>query len=313
MISRWKAFLRERLVEWNLPAKGEWTFLFLNVYHPEGCNVDLLWFHNGGNFPLVVTKLCRKEHILRREFENLTDVHSCAPTWAPRPLSFDEQGGFWALWMEGVPGSAFLPQGCSLRVLRSMVEMLVAMHGAIRKRGGWLSPDRYRRMVWEPLESLEQFGKGHSIEAGSVDLRARVSVEWIDSLPIIPQHGDLFRGNLLSHGDQWHVVDWENFGRVDIPFFDLLTLLFSLLCTHGETPEHWDPVLVEQAPGLIEGYTQKMGLSPADVSLLLPLALVNWFHLQLRDGHTQFAVQMHKTIQHYFEHPDIWRRVFVVR
>src|SRR5271154_5524575 len=142
MISDWKASLEQRLVEWNLPTDGEWTFLLLNICPPWGSNIDLLWFHNGGEFPRVVTKLCRDERIVRGEYENLTKVYSCAPAWTPKPLSFEEQGGFWALWMEGVPGSAFLQQDFHPAVLRSMVETLAAIHGGIQKHGGWHSPDR---------------------------------------------------------------------------------------------------------------------------------------------------------------------------
>jgi aminoglycoside phosphotransferase (APT) family kinase protein len=311
MISQWKAFLQEKVAEWNLPPDGKWNFLFLNVYHPDGCNLDVLWFHDAGEFPLVVTKLCRDERILRWEFENLTRVHSCAPVWTPKPLSFEHQAGFWALWMEGVPGSTYLSPECPPAVLTSIVEMLAALHGAIRDRGDWPSKDRCRRMVWEPLESLERFSKVASVEAGCAKLRASISAEWVDSLPIVPQHGDLFQGNLLSHGNQWRVVDWENFGRVDFPFFDLLTLLFSILRARGETPETWDPVLVKQVPSLIEFYTQKMGLSSADVTRLLPLALANWFYLQRLDRHAQLADNIHKTIQNYFEHAHLWEKVFV--
>ena len=311
MISRWRNFLQERLEEWKLPTSGEWTFLFMNIYHPAGSNIDILWFHDGGAFPLVVTKLCREERILRWEFENLTRVHSCAADWAPKPLRLEKQGDFWALWMKGVPGSTFLPREYRPAVLKSLADTLASMHGAIRDHGGWSSPNRYDRMVKEPIENVAQFNNVASIAAGCAQLRTQLSPEWVASLPVIPQHGDLCQGNLLLDGDKWHVVDWENFGRVDMPLFDLISLLYAMLRGKGETPEIWDPVLVSEVPGLMASYTRKMGSDPADVSRMLPLTLIIWFHLQWRDGRQQFAGQIHKAIQHYFEHRELWEKVFV--
>lgn len=209
MISQWKAFLEARLEEWNLPAKGKWSFLFLNNYGPQSSNIVLLWFHNADRFPRVVTKLCTEKRILKREFENLEQVHACASRLVPRPLSFGKQDRFWAIWMEGAPGSSPLPQDYHPARLWPLTETLASMHEAIRNQGERLSPERYRRMVLDPLETVAQLGQEASIRAGCAEIRARISAEWMDSLPVIPQHGDLFSGNLLSDGDQWHVMDWK--------------------------------------------------------------------------------------------------------
>ena len=70
-------------------------------------------------------------------------------------------------------------------------------------------------------------------------------------------------------------------------------------------------MLIKQAPELVESYAAKLGLSPAAVSLLLPLTLANWCHLQWCDGRKPFVDWMYKTIQQYFEAADQWQRAFI--
>ena len=118
MISQWRSFLEAKLDEWNLPANGHWNFLFVNNYGLLTSNIVLLWFHNEDKFPRVATKLCSEKRILKREFESLEQVHPCAPGLVPKPLDFGQQGGFWALWMEGAPGSSPLPHDYTPERLR---------------------------------------------------------------------------------------------------------------------------------------------------------------------------------------------------
>jgi aminoglycoside phosphotransferase (APT) family kinase protein len=311
MIDQWKHFVLDRVTEWNLPQGGEWTFLLHNNYHPQCTTLNVLWFHNGERFPRVVAKLYRESERVKQEFKNLVQVHQSAPAWVPKPLHFGAVGEYWALWMEGVPGSSFSGgNGNTPRVLRSLVEMLVSLHRAVRNSGG-SDPGRYQRMVVEPLDTVARFGTSASVRMGCANLAAESSAEWLNSLPVIPQHGDLCLGNLFLEGDRWYVLDWESFSVIDLPFYDLLTLLYSMLRQSGESPDRWDPALVKQVPGLIERYAAGLGLSRADVSRLLPLALANWFHLHWSDSREAFTSQMYQSIRHYFERVDGWQKVFL--
>lgn len=306
-----RAFLLEKAAEWDLPRNGEWSFLFSNNYQPNYSTLALLWFHDGTAFPRVVTKLFRDPQIPTQEFRSLQQVRASAPDLVPRPLHLGVQGEFWALWMEGVPGWRFAArQHCPPSTLRSMVEMLASLHGALRKCPEERESDRYRRVISAPLQTLTQFGHSPSVADGCARLADRADVNWLDSQLVIPQHGDLFPGNLLYHRQQWHVLDWESFGIIDLPFYDLFTLLLSLLCVEGHNPEQWSPALVKQIPGLIECYARRLELSLADAPLLLPLALANWFHLQWSDNRSEFTQRMYPMIAHYWEHTDKWQRIF---
>jgi hypothetical protein len=307
MIVECKSFLLENAADWGMPGDGEWTFFFHNNFHAHHSNVNLLWFHNGSRYPHVVTKVFREPQVPTREFENLQRAYGCSPQWVPKPLHCGSRGRFWTLWMRGVRGVR--PYKCSPASLRSMTEAVASMHQSIL--AGNLTPigERHTRLVSEPIEAVARYGTSASIERGCRELASIASAEWLDRLPRIPQHGDLFVDNLLSEGRAWRVVDWESFGSIDLPFYDLITLLLSLLGVGIETPDQWAPALTAQMPGLMEQYAGRLNLPMDVVPLLLPLSLANWFHLHLSDGRAEFAARMYKQLEHYFEHPDAWNRL----
>jgi hypothetical protein len=311
MISEWRACLTSRAAQWGLPESGDWQFILYNNYHPHCSDLDLFWFHNGGAFPRAVTKISRDPGRGEREFANLRHAYALAPNWVPRPLYFGAQGNFWSLWMEGVPGFPF--QGSlTPGVLQSMVKAVSGIHRAFEKSGTAQRPDRWQRMVSEPLQSLESFGPAGAVREGARRIAARASAEWLKRIPQIPQHGDLYAGNLLADGDRWRVVDWESFGLTDLPAYDLYTLLLSLLSSDGDGPTQWNTALVQQIPALVTAYAKSVGLAAEDMPVLLPLTLANWFHLQWRDGRSRFCDRLYRTVIDYFEHEESWERAFVL-
>jgi aminoglycoside phosphotransferase (APT) family kinase protein len=310
MVKTWNRFLLSHCTDWGLPSTGDWNFWFYNNYHPHCVNLDLMWFHDADRFPRVATKLDRNPEILQREFDNLRQVYARAPEWVPKPLSFGRLDDFWALWMEGLPGSPLqIPPGHVAPILDRIAEMIASIHAAVRSEAP-PSPARFRRMVTEPIRSVERFGESAAVVSGCARLAEMADRQWMASLPVIPQHGDLYPGNVILFQGRPHVLDWETFGAIDLPFYDLLTFLVALLGANGDPPERWDAAWAGQAPALIELYSSRLGLPPSDVEVLLPLTLVNWFHLLWLDGREKFAARMYRTIEHYFDHSDMWQRMF---
>jgi Ser/Thr protein kinase RdoA (MazF antagonist) len=212
------------------------------------------------------------------------------------------------LWMEGVPGGRARER--TPRQLRAMVEAVAGMHRAMRRSILSSVGERRRQLVSAPLETLAQYGDSAAVRQGCAGLAAKATDVWLDTIPVIPQHGDLFVDNLLTDGKSWHVVDWESFGSIDLPSYDLFTLLLSVLGVEGETPDGWKRDLAAEIPGLVANYVNWLELNRPDIGVLLPLSLANWFHLQWSDGRVEFAARMYRKIQHYFERPEQWNRVF---
>ena len=311
MIGKWRTFLEQRAVEWELPAPPAWRFVCHNNYHPHVTNLNILWFYGKETSPRVVTKFSRNPDLPAREFENLRRAYSAAPALIPSPLHFGPDGPFWGLWMGGVAGDRFrLERDCSPVSLASIIATVGELHSTLRGSEA-PAPDRYARMVTTPLNALEQFGSSPAVKEGCRKLQAAVSAGWLATLPVIPQHGDLYFGNVLSNRGGWNIVDWESFGIVDLPLHDAATLLLSVLLETGKSPREWDHKLTGSIPGMLRSYMAAVNLPGADIAVLLELSFVNWFYLQWADGRAEFSERIYRAITDYFEHEESWKSVFV--
>jgi aminoglycoside phosphotransferase (APT) family kinase protein len=310
MIGKLHKLLSKNIAEWGLPASGSWRFWLYNNSHPHCSHLDVMWFHNGGEFPRLITKLDRKPEILAREFSNLERAYSYAPAFVPRPVSFGNVDGLWALWIEGLPGSPFHPDS-SARSLRPVVEMLIDIHSRVRTQSASGVADRYRTMVAEPLDSLAEFGASAVVRKGCAELRRRLGTDWLAALPVIPQHGDFYPGNVIAHQGKMRVIDWESFGQVDLPAYDLFTFLISLIAPDESGPVDHHSATALQTPELTGLYAQKLGLAREDMEFLLPLTLANWFHLMKTDGRQIFTERMYGIMENYLKAEDLWRNIFL--
>ncbi len=307
MIAEWLSFLKEKATDWNLPAGDGWTCLFHNNYHPHSKSINLLWFYDGGKFPRVVAKLYREPDILHREFASLKTAFAASPRHVPRPLYLGQVGDFWALWMEGVPGYQFRVGDVHSRGgLSSVVEAITSIHCGLRTPDDGAEGTRWQRMVVEPLDTVSRFGPSALVKENCSALAASISREWLASLPIVPQHGDLFLGNILCHRGATRIVDWETFGFIDLPLYDLLTFCFSVLRVEEDGADRLPSWLMGEMPPLIARYCKAVGLKDPALELLLPLSLANWFHLQWLNGKREFNEGLYRSIEKYFRQPERW-------
>lgn len=310
MIRACRDFLLENAPNWGFGRDSKWSYLVYNNYQPHCSNMNLLWFAEGDRFPRVVTKVFHDPGLPSREFRNQSHAWSHAPQCVARPLHFGQhENRFWTLWMEGVPGYPFQPHSSDYSpFLSSMVDTVAGLHASLVQPSG---PERYLRMVAEPLQTVAGFGSSAAVLAGCEETLRTCSDEWLSALPSIPQHGDLFLSNMLSHNGRCYLLDWETFGQADLPFYDVVTLVFSWLRAGGETPDDWNKQLRARIPDLIRRYADALNLRSDIVKPLLPLILANWFHLQWLDGRVEFTRLMYRSITNFFERRELWESTFV--
>ena len=238
----------------------------------------------------------------------MQQVYPEIPSLMPQPLHFGKQADFWVLWMEGVRGSRLsLDTVYSPSVLRSVVQMVLKFHVGVRRPTSKYGADRHRRLVEEPLEALSGFGSAPAVIGGCKDIAREASPSWVGTLPAIPQHGDFCLGNLVSDSRGTRILDWEVFGLIDLPCFDLFTFLLSPLLTSGPVADLWPDKVKAQIPQIIDSYAGSVVLSATDLRLLFPLALANWLHVQLlNDGNRGFAEKLYRIINLCFENRGLW-------
>ena len=322
MIAQLRTFLLEKANSWELPSNGAWSYVFWNSYDLQNNGFEesvimLLWFLNREPFPGIVCKLSQESSVLKREFKNLSYVHQRCPDCVPRPLELWLQDDFSTLWMKGVPGRHGRSRGSyppAPETVRLMADLLASVHRKLRINLGEPTPLRYAKVVVEPLQSLLQFGPSDAIQIGCKELMQRISPALFYQLPVIPQHGDMHIGNVLRHGKQRYIVDWQSFGTIDLPFYDLFTLLLSALRFSDYPPEQCAPSVVRQVPMLVERYCRALDLPVSFLRWLLPLTLANWCHLEwpgLNRRTPRFKDHAYWLAQHYFEQPNLWESVFL--
>jgi len=314
MIKKHKNFLIEMSARWGLTLTKPLKFFIYNNYHPHCTNIDIFWFHAKGKFPCVVTKLSRDRTPLEREYENLKKVFARGLACVPRPLYCGPSGEFHTLWMTGVPG--FQIKSGDKRVgkyLDGLVDAIIDLHGRLRSSDSGFDRKRITRFVDEPLETVSKYGTSDAVQRCCRSLQQYFSNLSTDRIPVILQHGDLFIGNVLRDGRQYYFVDWETFGLVDLPFYDLFTFFASFLSGFGDNPEHWPECITKQLPRLIRKYANHLGLLPINPVPFFRLTLVNWFHILHLDGRQEVARQRYEFIERYLENEHLWQAMLFER
>ena len=295
MIAEWKALLRRQSDEWGISNVDDWTFLVHNNYHPNNSGLNVFWFQRARH-PLVVMKACKEPDLPRQEFRNLKAAHASAPDFVPRPLGLHKQGVFWTLWMTGEPGTRLTMKHVSEAAVQRLCDALVAIQTRSVVR---MPADRFRDSVCVPLDELQS----HPLLSESCkELRAKCTERWLQSLPWLPQHGDLYGGNILVAGRSWRILDWESFGQIDLPLYDVLSFWLSL--ANGVPPPQWGEAFRRSASGIISRYCRACGVRLKDLGLLLPLLLANRAHQRYSAERNATALAL---LRDYFTRPGEWQ------
>jgi hypothetical protein len=158
---------------------------------------------------------------LDREFRGLSAGHAAMPRHVPRPLGFATRGRHEVLVTEGVSHEPLVPG--REHEWHAMFERDLTVFLAAGARHFRASPSDHAVNVQEALREA-----GDAIGwAGWRGYWDRVD-PLITRLPRIPQHGDLAMNNIAIAGGGLVFFDWEDFGLVDLPGFDLAVALLSL-------------------------------------------------------------------------------------
>lgn len=178
-------------------------------------NIDA--FTRDGSFFHIRVK---EQGVWPYEYDNIRSAWEVFPEHVPEPLGRYHSGGWEIIVVRGVAHRQVATG--SLAGNRYGLEQQIL---------GYLDLSRRRAEVVAPRESHREFLREVQARA-TTPACAEIAAQWIaeehlDLLPHIRQHGDFMVGNFGLTGRGLVIFDWEDFGRVRLPGFDLCTLLAS--------------------------------------------------------------------------------------
>lgn len=164
---------------------------------------------------------------LEQEYRIALSVAASVGRFVPQPLAFLRAGRVSCIVYEGIKfeivTSARLLRGSgSDRLIRELLAYL--SHAADRQT----CADR-PASVASLTEALSERYLGTEQESLIRTVAARTDIEALRWLPSQLQHGDFVPNNFGLRRDGLVVFDWEDFGRIDVPGFDLAVLLGAIV------------------------------------------------------------------------------------
>lgn len=132
------------------------------------------------------------------------------------------------------------------------------------------------------LTSLEATFSDTSFASLIAYWRSSEARKLLDSIGAAPQHGDFVSNNIGTRKSRLVVYDWEDFGKVSLPGFDLCTFAISLLNdgmadADGLTP---DGVRGDSLGMLVNPACAALNLDVDQFWRLIPLYLLTFLHLK---------------------------------
>ena len=214
---------------------------------------------------------------LQREFESQRASYSVLPEYVPEPLAFGESKGLFLLASEGVPHVRLTM--VTMRGARKRIPCAIGEY-ARRSTGVFVN----QKSTSQHLDDLDNAiyslrDRRLAIALGSY-IRS-VELEKVHMLPHIRQHGDFVINNIGITDTGIVIFDWEDFGRVELPGFDIGLLLMSCLGYNADFIKLWfEQGVPQDLDEVIAAAREGLGLSRAMLWMLLPLYLVHFLYLK---------------------------------
>ena len=248
---------------------GAWRCSLYNNHGPASSSVVAFLFRAGDGVPRVIVKLSRQTDTVTREEAALRRLSALAPGRVPRPYLGGELRGVAFLAMEGLDAEAISASRFEDR-FPDVLAALLELHGAVSEAPGDVGD--LEREVLETLTQLESRSAASDLGLAALCSRMREQLHGLAplGLPRVPQHGDFSLGNVLvRRGGGVVVVDWEDYGAVRLPGYDLVALFATL--PGRDALRH--PRLRRLLSDSLHRYAMHLKVDPRWLPVLVPLHL----------------------------------------
>jgi aminoglycoside phosphotransferase (APT) family kinase protein len=220
---------------------------------------------------------------LEPEYQIAQSVASSAGRFVPQPIAFLRTGKVSCIVVEGIKfsvvrGDQLLRAPPRGKLARELIAYLSHAASNQTSKDRPASIARLVDAISERYDGTEQEGLLRKVLAHS-DLDA------LSRLPSQRQHGDFVPNNFGMRPEGLVVFDWEDFGRIDLPGFDLAVLVGSLVDFEPKRLQDVRDASLRARKPLVRWLDEACraaGLSPADLMRALPLHLALFMWLKDR-------------------------------
>lgn len=272
--------------------------------------IIVLLFRNQEKTPFLVVKISRREDLVSREFNAIKEIQSILPQIVPEPYFMTQIDSYYGMVVSYVQGKK-ISDGTPAKEEKTLkiVDLLVELHLRLYK-GRSLNEDELKAFVIHQIDKLATLPSAERFVEPRTHLKkALQEMSGKKLLPRIPQHGDFCFNNLLIKEEQIVIIDWENYGQVCLPLYDLCTLFFAyreerfcLLPEDGATRSLFATS--------IRKYCSDFNLNRDSVHLLVPLFFIYFFFLRQSDNLACNSKSeenlLLEELRYYFQNQDSW-------
>jgi hypothetical protein len=229
------------------------------------------------------------ERPLRDEYEALRIAHEAIPANVPQPVGFYQKGGLEILICRGIRHK-------KVRSLQRYGYIIQKEIKAILKGSKvFFREDKPSATHMQQLMTACDYFKNRPFSNAMRDWLVSLDPRLVNSLPHIKQHGDLTLYNMGVVGDNLIIFDWEDFGKISIPGFDLCCLAvdsvtrFSAMGIDRISERRAYP---KEIMDIITCYFEELSLDEEIFFNLFPIYLFYFLYLKNRYGYSSEIIKI---------------------
>lgn len=291
-------------MNWSGPeASGSLSWLVYTNRGQKRSSVLVFLLPSGSSSPRAIVKLSRDTASISREFSALQRLCRRLPDHVPEPYLHGETHGLAYFAMEAIAAEAPTPAAFTSLVPEALRRMIRFHHQLAE---GPMSPAAFEKEILDPLGEFERTWASRHRDLSRLceSLRRRLDTLVTVELPQLPQHGDFCVDNLLVRPDgRIVVIDWEEFGAVRLPAYDLLTL-FASMELRGDLPARLDLLRTTA-----EAYGREMCIDRNWLAALVPIGLMRLALFRHAESHfepIQYVLSLLRALA-VPAGPGVWR------
>jgi hypothetical protein len=212
----------------GLALEPGWRCSLYSNHGTIASSVVAFVFGADDSVPRVIVKLSRQADTIAREEAALRRLSALVPGRVPHPYLGGELRGVAFLAMEGLDARA-ISESQFEGHFRGILEALLELQGAVLE--GPANERGLERELLDTLTQLEHRGDVPGLGMPALCSRLRDQLRQLVRIGLltVPQHGDFSLGNVLARRSGGIVViDWEDYGSVRLPGYDLVVLFATL-------------------------------------------------------------------------------------